>query len=355
MFKDTSYVAALLVCLLAACAPAAPAPTPTPSGPRTLTVMVHDSFAVTDGVLQSFETAHNVKVTILKSGDAGRMLNTALLNQGAPLADVLYGLDNTLLSRALDNGLFERYDSPALAALSSELKLDPENRALPVDYGDVCLNYDKAFYAGPGRIPPAALADLSAPAYKGQLVVEDPATSSTGLAFVLATWAAFGDAGFKAYWVGLRANEIKVAADWETAYYTDFSGSSGKGGRPLVVSYASSPPAEVAFATTPLTESPTASVTSAGSCFRQVEFVGIVAGTQNRDLAEAWVDFMLSRAFQEDMPLNMFVYPALPSAALPNVFVKYTGQVVAPIVLDPKTIADNRDRIIQLWTETVVK
>jgi len=264
-------------------------------------------------------------------------------------------VDNTLLSRALDNDLFERYDSPALAALPAELKLDSENRALPVDYGDVCLNYDKAYFADKGLPPPANLAELTRPEYKSLLVVEDPATSSTGLAFMLATWAAFGDDGFTKFWADLRANDVKVVADWETAYYTEFSGSSGKGPRPLVVSYASSPPAEVVYASAPLDDAPTASITGAKSCFRQIEFVGIVKGTKNRGLAEAWVDFMLSKTFQEDMPLNMFVYPALPSAQLPDAFVKYSGQVESPIILDATTIAERREALIETWTEIVVK
>ena len=317
--------------------------------------MTHDSFAVSETVLKEFEAAHNVTVAILKSGDGGTLLNTALLNQETPLADVLYGLDNTLLSRALDNELFEVYDSPALAPLAADLKLDSSNRALPVDYGDVCLNYDKAYFANQGLLPPNNLNDLIKPEYRGLVVMADPATSSTGLAFMLATWSALGEEGFQTYWQALRANDLKVVSDWETAYYTEFSGSSGRGPRPVVVSYASSPPAEVVFATTPLTDAPTASVTSAGSCFRQIEFVGILKGTANRDLAEAWINFMLSQAFQEDMPLNMFVYPALPSAQLPEAFVKYSSKVEAPIILDAKTIADNRDRLIQLWTEIVVK
>ncbi|HLF03078.1 MAG TPA: thiamine ABC transporter substrate-binding protein [Anaerolineales bacterium] len=342
-----------LISLLAACA--APATTPTPAEQRTLTVMTHDSFAVTDVVLDEFESAHNVTVTVLKSGDAGTMLNTALLNKETPLADVLYGVDNTLLSRALENDLFESYPSPALAAISADLKLDSENRALPVDYGDVCLNYHKAWFADKEIAPPANISELTQPEYKGLLVTEDPATSSTGLAFVLATWAAFGDEGFRDYWTTLRANEVKVAADWETAYYTEFSGSSGVGPRPIVVSYASSPPAEVVFASQPLDDAPTASVTGAKSCFRQIEFVGIVNGTANRGLAEAWVDFMLGKTFQEDMPLNMFVYPVLPSAQLPEAFVRYSGEVESPIILDPQTIAENRERLIQEWTEIVVR
>lgn len=350
--KQFSFLAALAI-LISACA--TPTASPTPSGPRTLTVMVHDSFAVTESVLKSFEEANNVTVSILKSGDAGTMLNTALLNQGAPLADVMYGVDNTLLSRALDNQLFDPYNAPALADIPAELKLDSSNSALPVDYGDVCINYDKAYFAENNLPVPADLNALTQPEYKGLLVVEDPATSSPGLAFMLATWKAVGADNFAQYWTNLRANDVKVVPDWETAYYTDFSGSSGKGPRPLVVSYASSPPAEVIYASQPLDDAPTASITSANTCFRQIEFVGILKGTPNRDLAEKWVDFMLSKTFQEDMPLNMFVYPALPSAQLPEAFVKYSGAVESPIILDPKTIGDNRDALIKQWTDIVVK
>ncbi|MEK6574895.1 MAG: thiamine ABC transporter substrate-binding protein [Chloroflexota bacterium] len=349
MFHKLKPLTLSLTLLLAACA------SPTPAGPRTLTVMTHDSFAITESVLKEFESANNITVQVLKSGDAGTMLNTALLNKESPLADAMYGVDNTLLSRALDNNLFEPYDSPALATIPAELKLDTENRALPVNYGDVCLNYDKGYFAEKGLTPPANVSELTKPEYKSLLVTEDPATSSTGLAFMLGTWAAFGDDGFRQFWADLRANDVKVAPDWETAYYTEFSGSSGKGPRPVVVSYASSPPAEVIFASIPLDDAPTASVTGAKSCFRQIEFVGILKGTKNRDLAEAWVDFMLDKTFQEDMPLNMFVYPALPSATLPEAFVKYSGTVESPIILDPQTIAEKRDALIKEWTEIVVK
>jgi thiamine transport system substrate-binding protein len=310
---------------------------------------------MTESLLDTFEAANNVTVTVLESGDAGTLVNTAILNRSAPLADVLYGVDNTLLSRALDNNLFEPYPAPALSSIAPDLKLDPQNRALPVDYGDVCLNYDKAYFAEHNLAPPASLEALTQPDYRGLLVTQDPATSSTGLAFMLATWGAFGDEGFGPYWTDLRQNDVKVVADWETAYYADFSASSGQGPRPLVVSYASSPPVEVVFATMPLDDAPTASVTGPKSCFRQIEFVGILDGTANRDLAEAWVDFMLSKPFQEDMPLNMFVYPVLPSAVLPEVFVKYSGQVEAPVILDGATIAANRDRLIREWTEIVIR
>jgi thiamine transport system substrate-binding protein len=331
---------------------------PTPFAPsagqtRSLTVMTHDSFAASEGVIQEFEKANNVKVTFLKSGDAGAALNKAILSKDAPLADVFYGVDNTFLTRALDAGIYESYASPLLDVIPDEFKLDMKNRALPVDYGDVCINYSKAFFNKNDLPLPASLDDLTKPEYKGLLVVENPATSSPGLAFLLATIQKYGDPGYLDYWKALKANDVVVVDSWETAYYTNFSGSSGNGPQPMVVSYASSPAAEVAFATTPLDDSPTASITAPGTCFRQIEFVGILAGTKNRDLAEKFVDFMLDVPFQEGMPLSMFVYPVNSNAVLPDVFTKYATTATEPASA-PADLPTKRDAWIEAWTQAVL-
>jgi thiamine transport system substrate-binding protein len=326
-----------------------------PKGPTELTVMTHDSFAASQDVIQAFEQANNVKVTFLASGDAGAALNKAILTKDAPLADVFYGVDNTFLSRALNADIFETYQSPALAKIPAAFQLDPSHRLSPVDYGDVCINYDKAYFVGKSLPVPMTFEDLLKPEYKGLLVVENPATSSPGLAFLLATIAHYGDPGYLTFWAKLRDNGVVVVNDWETAYYTNFSASSGKGPQPMVVSYASSPPAEVIFAQPPLSDAPTASIVGPDTCFRQIEFVGILKGTQHRALAEKFVDFMLSKQFQEDMPLQMFVYPVNPDATLPDAFVKYAQIPDQPAQLDPATIAANRDKWIQAWTDTVLQ
>lgn len=336
--------------------PTIPPPTDTPAALQTLAVMTHDSFAASEDVIKAFEQANHVKVTFLQSGDAGAALNKAILSKDAPLADVFYGVDNTFLSRALDAGLFEPYASPALAGVPAEFKLDPENRALPVDYGDVCLNYDKAYFTENYLQPPQTLEDLTRPEYKSLLVVENPATSSPGLAFMLATVVHFGPDRFLDFWKQLRENDVKVVEGWETAYYNDFSGSSGQGPRPLVVSYASSPPAEIIFAPDPKpAEAPTASVVGPGACFRQIEFAGILKGTKSRALAEKWVDFMLSAQFQEDMPLQMFVFPVNPAAKLPQVFERWAQVPAEPATLGPAEIAAHRDEWIKAWTEVVLR
>lgn len=344
--KKLSLLLLALLFVLSACGP---------SGPRTLTVMTHDSFAVSEDLVRQFEAQNNVSVVFLKSGDAGTALNKAILSKDAPLADVLYGVDNTFLSRALEADLFEPYNAPALASIPADFKLDVQNRALPVDFGDVCINYDARWFEQSGLPLPQSLNDLTLPAYKGLLVVENPATSSPGLAFLLATVVAFGEDGFAEYWAALRANDVKVVDGWETAYYTEFSGSSGAGPRPMVVSYASSPAAEMIFADPRPAAPPTASLTAPGMCFRQIEFVGILRGTPNRDLAQKWVDFMLAVPFQGDVPLQMFVYPVNPAAQLPQDFMDYAPIVAEPATLDPALIAANREAWIAAWTETVLR
>ncbi|MCL4297576.1 MAG: thiamine ABC transporter substrate-binding protein [Anaerolineae bacterium] len=320
---------------------------------NTITLMSHDSFDASPEVIAAFEQVNNVKIEFLRSGDAGAALNQAILSKENPLADVFFGVDNTFFSRALDSGIFEAYASPMLADIPAELKLDPENRLLPVDYGDVCLNYDKGWFAEKKLSPPSSLEDLLKDEYKGLTVVENPATSSPGLAFLLATVVHFGDPGYLDFWEKMKAQDVLVVDGWEDAYYGQFTRYEGV--RPIVVSYASSPPVEVFFADPPVTEAPTASVIGDEACFRQVEFIGILAGTQKRALAEKLADFLLSQQFQEDIPLKMFVFPANQKAALPDIFQKYAQLSPNPATLPPADIAAQREEWINAWNQVVLR
>ncbi len=345
--------------ILTACSSGSPEPTSpaleatAPDSRRTLTVMTHDSFAVSEGVIAAFEDANHVEVQFLASGDTGSAVNKAALSKNAPLADVFYGVDNTFLSRALDEGIFEVYESPMLEKVPDVFKLDSQNRAIPVNFGDVCLNYDIAYFNEKNLTPPENLEDLLKPEYQGLLVAENPATSSPGLAFLFATIGHFGEGDYLEYWQGLVENNVKIVNDWETAYYSEFSRWGGQ--YPIVVSYGSSPPFEVIFAEEPLDEPPTAAVSGDGSCFRQIEFVGILQGTENRDLAEKFIDFLLSTTFQEDILLQMYVFPVNTDAKLDKTFVEYLTIPDKPAELDPAEIAANREAWIQAWTETVLR
>ncbi|MGB3211701.1 MAG: thiamine ABC transporter substrate-binding protein [Desulforhopalus sp.] len=321
---------------------------------RTITLMTHDSFNISKEVIAAFERENMVKVRFLKSGDAGAALVQAILAKNNPLADVFFGVDNTFFSRAIDADIFLPYASPLLAEIPASLQLDKESRLLPVDYGDVCLNYDKGWFQKKKMAPPTDLADLVKPEYRGLTVVENPATSSPGMAFLLATIGRFGEDGYLDFWKQLRKNEVIVANGWEDAYYGHFT-SASKGDRPIVVSYASSPPAVVYYAETPLTEAPTAALVADNTAFRQIEFVGILQGTKELKLAQKLVDFMLSKSFQEDIPLQMFVFPANTKAKLPEVFIKHAVIADKPVTISPSAIEANRDNWIEAWTNAVLR
>lgn len=319
----------------------------------TLTVMTHDSFAISEDILLSFQEEYGVEVQFLQAGDTGTAVNKAALSKGKPLADVFYGVDNTFLSRALEEDIFEAYESPLLADIPDEFKLDPQARALPVDFGDVCLNYQISYFEENSLEPPQTLEDLLKPEYAGLLVVENPATSSPGLAFLFATIGHFGADGYLDFWSSLVENDLKVVNDWETAYYSEFSQWGGT--RPIVVSYGSSPPFEMIFAEESIDAPPTAAVTGPGSCFRQIEFVGILKGTRNRALAEKWIDFMLSPEFQGDIPLQMYVFPVNPQAELDATFQQYLAIPAEPAFVSPEDIANFREQWIKDWTEMVLR
>ncbi|MEU9312647.1 thiamine ABC transporter substrate-binding protein [Streptomyces sp. NPDC048256] len=325
---------------------------------KTVTLVSHDSWAVSKNVLADFEKSSGYQVKVLKDGDAGQAVNKAILTKDNPQGDVFFGVDNTLLSRALDNGLFQSYEAKGADQVLPAYRADQKkHRVTPVDTGDICVNYDKAYFSTHKLTPPASFDDLLKPAYKNLLVTENAATSSPGLGFLLGTAAEYGDDGWADYWKKLKANGVKVVDGWEQAYNEEFSGSAGgkKAGadRPLVVSYASSPPAEVIYGDPKPTTAPTG--VSTGTCFRQVEYAGLLSNAANPEGGKALLDFLLTKEFQQDMPLNMFVYPVREGAAVPAEFTKYGPQAEDPETLDPAKIADNRDDWVKSWTSLVLK
>jgi thiamine transport system substrate-binding protein len=323
--------------------------------PTEVVLVTHDSFAVSDDVKEAFEEESGLTLRILQAGDAGEVVTKALLTAGNPEGDVLFGIDNNLLARALAGDVFEPYESPALADVDETAwVLDPEYRVTPIDHGEVCLNYDKAWFAERGIDPPDSLDDLADPRYRGLLVVENPATSTPGLAFLLATISRYGEPAWQDFWRRLRENGVLVVDGWEEAYTARFSGAAGsRGKRPIVVSYASSPPAEVIFRTPRPTEAPTGVVVD--SCFRQIEFAGVLRGARNEEGAQELIDFMLSRRFQEDIPLQMFVFPVNREAELPSEFVEYAVVPSAPLELAPEAIEESRERWVDEWTQIVLR
>ncbi|MFJ2136615.1 thiamine ABC transporter substrate binding subunit [Streptomyces sp. NPDC087845] len=327
------------------------------SGSKTVTLVSHDSFNVSKDVLKEFTEQTGYTVKVLKSGDAGVALNQEILTKGSPRGDVFFGVDNTLLSRALDSGLFTPYEAKGIDQVAAGTRLDAEHRVTPIDTGDICVNYDKEYFAEKKLAPPRTFDDLAKPAYKNLLVTENAETSSPGLGFLLGTVATYGEKGYQDYWKKLKDNGVKVVDGWEQAYNEEFSGSAGgkkaKADRPLVVSYASSPPVEVLYAKPQPAEAPTGVAT--GTCFRQIEFAGLLKGAKNEAGGKALLDFLISKRFQEDMPLSMFVNPVDESAKLPELFTKFGATVDTPATVAPDKISKNREQWVQSWSSLVVK
>ncbi len=316
-------------------------------------LITHDSFAISKEVRQRFERESGLRLRILQAGDANETLNRALLTAGDPQGDVIFGIDDSVLSRAIEGDLLEDYRPDGLATVEGTF-LPQTDLVTPIDHGEVCLNVDRGWFAERGLAPPERLEDLTDPRYRNLLVVENPATSSPGLAFLLATVARFGEDDWQDYWRALRAHGVLAVDGWEEAYTQQFSGASGSPGkRPIVVSYATSPAAEVIFAAKPPAEAPTAALED--GCYRQVEYAGLLRGARNEDGARTLLEFMLSEAFQADVPGSMFVYPVREGVELPPAFVEHALVPDDPLGLPSDEIDENRDRWVDEWTEIVVR
>lgn len=324
----------------------------------SITLVTYDSFPEADtslnDALDAFTEATGIDVDILVAGDAGTMLAKAALTTGNPEGDVMFGIDNTLLSRAIDDEIFEPYVPAGLADGTITIDeaftdLAPRGEATPVDYGDVCINYDIGWFDERGIDPPTSLDELQLDDYADLLVVENPATSSPGLSFLLATIDQYGD-DWRGYWSVLRDNGVVVVDGWTQAYYEQFSWAGGDS--PLVVSYGSSPPAEVIFADPPRDDAPTGVIED--TCFRQVEFAGVLRGTDSPDEARALVDFLVGEEFQRELPLNLFVYPTNQAVELPQEFVDFAVVPERSRTLDPAVVDANRSDWIDDWTTLVL-
>lgn len=342
-----SAAAALLLsaAMVAGCTGAPTSPSASPSAAtqsKTLTVVSHESFNLSKAALKKFTDQTGYQIKRVEPGDVGTVVNQLVLTKDAPLGDVVFGIDNTFAARAIGAGVLSDYTSAALPASAVAFSADVTGKLTPIDYGDVCVNADSTWFSTKGLAVPQTLDDLLKPAYKDLLVVENPATSSPGLAFLLATIAAKGEGGYLDYWKALKANGLKVVKGWTEAYTVEFSGSSGKGNRPLVLSYASSPAYEKATSNLDQT------------CFRQIEYAGVIAGGQNSVGAGKFIDFLLSNTVQSEIPEQMYMYPVDSTVKLPADWKAKAAVVAKPFSLPTAEIDAKRDQWIKAWTATVV-
>lgn len=320
--------------------------------PTTITLVAYSSFPVegtaVNAALEEFGAATGLIVEILTAGDTGTMITKAALTAGNPEGDVMWGVDTTLLGRAVDAGIFEPHVASDADAIPDSFRaLVVDDLVTPVDFGDVCVNVDRGWFTDNSLEIPATLEDLAEDRYAGLLAVQDPTSSSPGLAFLLATIARFGD-DWEGYWSRLVANDVLVTDDWEAAYYGAFTRAGGD--RPMVVSYGSSPPYEVLFDPT-VTEPPTGVITD--TCYRQVEFAGVLRGTDSPTGARALVDFLISAEFQRHVATDLYVFPVRRGVELDPVFVEHAVIPESPAELDAATIDAGRAGWTERWLAIV--
>jgi thiamine transport system substrate-binding protein len=314
--KRFTALAGSAALLLSGCADA--------SSDRAVTLVAHDSFAISDESIAEFENQSDYRLKILRAGDAGSLTNRLVLTKQSPIGDVVFGIDNTFRGVADENQIID-------GSLSQ------------VNYSDVCFNYDRVWFEQNKIVPPTSWKDLTDSTYRGLTVVSNPLTSSPGMAFLATTVAGFGETGFESYWRDLKANEVKVAAGWEEAYYTEFSGSAGPGSYPIVLSYSSSPAAEIRE------DGKSQTVALLDECFRQIEYIGVLAGAPNKEGANKLVEFLLSESFQSTMPGLMYVYPVNEDAEIPSEWSEF-GTMARSTIGEGIDIALNRSSWQDKWS-----
>ncbi len=316
------------------------------AAPHRVVLVTHESFALPKPLIKKFEQDTGYDLVVRASGDAGALTNKLVLTKDDPLGDVSFGVDNTFASRAVDAGVFAPYDADLPdGADQYRLPGDDQHDLTPIDNGDVCVNVDDTWFADHHQAPPKTLDDLVDPAYRGLFVTPGATTSSPGMAFLLTTIAEYGD-GWPDYWSKLMANDTEITDGWSQAYEVDFTQGGGKGDRPIVLSYDSSPAFTVSGGHTS---------TSAllDTCFRQVEYAGVLAGAQNPDGAEALVDFLLSPDVQAALPESMYVFPVDSSVGLPKEWAKFAQQPTDPYSVDPAAITEHRDEWLRTWSDVI--
>ena len=308
-------------------------------------LVTHESFTLPDEVLQGFTEQTGYQVVVQASGDAGALTNQLVLTQGSPIGDAVFGIDNTFATRAVNEGVLSAYTPSDLPPEVSEHALpgDAANYLTPVDYGDVCINIDDAWFEAEGIAPPESLQDLTDPTYQDLFVTSGASSSSPGLAFLLATIGEFGEDGWQDYWRDLMDNGAAITSGWSDSYGVDFTFSGGD--RPIVLSYASSPP----FTIPEGEDEPTTSALL-DTCFRQVEYAGVLEGAANPEGAQALVDYLLTDEVQAAIPDAMFVYPVT-DVELPELWAQWADVAPEPIQVDPEQIEENREDWVREWAD----
>lgn len=345
--KKTRILASLVAStmLMAGLVGCSKAETDTPAeGEKVVKVLAYDSFSLEDELVKDFEKESGYKLEIISTGGGGELVNKLVLTKDTPAGDAVFGIDNAFAGRAVKEGVLE--DSKVELPKGAENYVaEGAKELVPIDHGQICLNGDKQWFEEKGLEAPKEFEDLLKPEYKDLFAGINPATSSAGLGFFLSTIAKHGD-NWKEYWQGLKDNGMSVAKDWSTAYNVDFTASEGKGTKPIVVSYATSP-------LETLENDQTRTYTIESTCYDQVEYAGVIKNAKNKEGAKAFIDFMLSKKVQDTLLDSMYVFPVIDDAKISEKVLKFTPPVKNALRLDPAKIEENRETWLKEWNELI--
>ena len=310
---------------------------------NNLVIYAYDSFVSDWGagpiVIPNFEKKYGIKVDLRSPGDAGQVLTTSILEKDNPVADIVIGIDNNMLAKALDEDILQPYKSENLNNVDQSLIFDKSNHLSPYDYGYFSIIYNSEKIDN----PPKSLNDLLSSQYEKSIILMDPRTSSPGLGFFLWTVKVFGD-DFTDYWANLNKNILTITEGWDSGYGLFVNGEA-----PMVLSYTTSPAYHKEYEDS---EQYKATVFEEGN-YMQIEGAGIVKNCKNLKSAQIFIDYMLTEDFQKEIPLTNWMFPVI-DIKLPKSY-DTALKTEKNLLLPSKTINDNLDKWTEEWLETINK
>ena len=323
---------------------------------KEIKVLAYDSFNLDKNLIKEFEKTSGYKVKIIPSGGGGELVNKLVLSKNTPMGDVSVGIDSTFAGRTIKEKIFQN-NNVKLPEGAEKYVIAGDKTLTPISHGQICLNADKQWFDSKNIKTPETFTDIIKPEYKNLFASINPTTSSAGLGFFLSTVAKFGENGWQKYWQDLKNNGMKISKDWSGAYNVDFTAGEGKGTKPIVVSYVTSPleTLETSQSSSNLPESTTKTVALTDTCYDQVEYAGIVRNAKNKEGAEKFIEFMLSKKVQDVLLDTMYVFPVSNEATIPDEVLQHTPPVENALRLDPVVLEEKRQEWLREWNSIITQ
>jgi len=313
------------------------------TGKKELVVYTYDSMVSEYGlgpkIIPKFEEQCNCKIKMVSKGDAGQVLTTLVLEKENPKADVVIGLDNSLIQKAIEKKVLEEFTPKNIGIVPKDIGFYKKGFLTPFDYGFIAFVFDsKKIEAELNEFDSLLDSRL-----EKKIVIQNPRTSSPGLALLFWSIEVYGDPGYKEFWKEFKPNILVVTDGWDES-----AGLFRAGEAPMYLSYATSPAYYAEFEDI---NHFLAAEFEEGH-YIQVEGIGIVKGTKNRKLAEQFIEFMLTEEAQKEIPFTQFMFPVNKNIELPKAF-EYAVMPDKKLELDPELIEEKQEEWISEWEKII--